>query len=196
MISHITGKILMKGDKFVVLDVSGVGYKVYPPVYIINDIKINDIFSFWTHLVVREDVLDLYGFIKYEEVELFEMLIGISGVGPKSALGIMGVAPTATLKAAIASGDTSYLTKVSGIGKKNAEKIILELRDKLGVLVNEAGGETVREESDTIDALQAMGYSVQEAREALKQVSQEIKGTSARTKEALKNLPQLQNNQL
>lgn len=189
MISHITGKILLKGDKFVIIDVSGVGYKIYTSLNTINNIAENkEEVSFWTHLAVREDALDLYGFEEYSEVELFEMLIGISGVGPKSALGIIGVAPLDTLKTAIASGDTTYLTKVSGIGKKNAQKIVLELRDKLGVINTENTGGTLKEETDTVEALHSLGYSIAEAREALKQVPQEIVGTSARIKEALKNL--------
>lgn len=189
MISHVMGEVLLKSDRFAIIDVSGVGYKVYISIDTMRRIgNKGESVSLWTYLAVRENALDLYGFIDSAEVELFEMLIGISGVGPKSALGILGVAPLDTLKTAIASGDTSYLTKVSGIGKKNAEKIVLELRDKLGVLKNESTKGIMREESDVVDALATMGYSVSEAREALKQVPQEISGTSARIKEALKNL--------
>jgi len=189
MISHITGEILLKGDRFTIIDVSGVGYKVYISIDAMRKIgskgeKVN----LWTHLSVRENALDLYGFMDHAEVDLFEMLIGISGVGPKSALSIMGVAPLDTLKTAIASGDTSYLTKVSGIGKKNAEKIILELRDKLGVLESESGVGVLSEDADVVDALQTLGYSALEAREALKKVPQEIIGVSNRIKESLKYL--------
>ena len=189
MLSHIIGKILLKGDKFIIVDVSGVGYKVYVSIDTLRELgdKGGEI-SLFTHLSVREDALDLYGFTLYAEVELFEMLIGISGVGPKSALGIMGVAPLDILKTAIASGDTTYLTKVSGIGKKNAEKIILELRDKLGAIENSGANGLLKEESDAIDGLASLGYSIVEAREALKEIPQEIKGTSERIKEALKHL--------
>lgn len=189
MISRITGEILLKGGQFAIIDVSGVGYKVYISIDTLRKIGISgENVSLWTHLSVRENALDLYGFIEHAEVDLFEMLIGISGVGPKSALGIMGVAPLDTLKNAIASGDTSYLTKVSGIGKKNAEKIVLELRDKLGALVDKSGGGTLSEETDVIDALQSMGYSLTEAREALKKVPEKTSGTSERIKASLKNL--------
>jgi len=189
MISHITGKILLKGDRFTILDVSGVGYKVYVSVDMLRGLgdKGGEI-SLWTHLAVREDALDLYGFADYAEVELFEMLINISGVGPKSALGIMGVAPLDTLKTAITSGDTTYLTKVSGIGKKNAQKIILELRDKLGGLESSSTNGALKEESDAIDGLVSLGYSAVEAREALKEIPQEVKGTSERIKESLRHL--------
>ncbi len=189
MISHIRGKMLKRGDKFVIIDVSGVGYKIYTPSDTLNNVDdTTDFFSFWTHLVVREDALDLYGFIKYAEVELFKMLIGVSGVGPKSALGIIGVAPINTLKSAISSGDISYLIKVSGIGKKNAQKIVLELRDKLGVINTDNANEALKEETDTIEALHSLGYSIADAREALKQIPKDIIGASARIKEALKNL--------
>jgi Holliday junction DNA helicase RuvA len=189
MISHLTGKILLKGEKFIILDVSGVGYKVFISFDTLRGIgDKNSKVSFWTHLAVREDALDLYGFEQYAEVEMFEMLIGISGVGPKSALGIIGMAPIDTLKTAIASGDTTYLTKVSGIGKKNAQKIILELRDKLGAFNENQTNGALKEESDTVDALHSLGYSVVEAREALKNIPQDIKGASKRIKEALKIL--------
>jgi Holliday junction DNA helicase RuvA len=116
------------------------------------------------------------------------MLISISGIGPKGALGVLSVASVDTLRKAISAGDTSYLTKVSGIGKKIAEKIVLELKEKLGGADFISGSETLQEEQDAIEALQALGYSMSEAREALKQISVDISGTSARVKEALKNL--------
>jgi len=81
---------------------------------------------------VREDILDLYGFLDYPELEFFEMLINVSGIGPKGALQILSIASIETLRKAIGTGDTSYLTKISGIGKKTAEKIVIELRDKMG----------------------------------------------------------------
>ena len=115
------------------------------------------------------------------------MLITISGIGPKSALGILSVAPVDTLRRAISSGDTSYLTKVSGIGRKNAEKIVVELRDKLGAIDANAGG-TLREEVDALSALEALGYSAREAREALKAVGNNAISTQEKLKAALKSL--------
>jgi len=188
MISKLEGNIVFKGDRFVILDVSGVGYKVNVPLDILRKLSNDSPASFWTYLAVREDALDLYGFFDQAELELFEMLIGISGVGPRSALGVMNVADVDTLKTAIASGDVAYLTKVSGIGRKSAEKIILELRDKMGIFEGGAEGTGLREESDAVDALKSLGYSPREAREALKQVPQDVKGASNRIKEALKLL--------
>ena len=134
-----------------------------------------------------ETSLDLYGFLEQPELEFFEMLITISGIGPKSALGILSVAPIDTIKHAIASGDTSYLTKVSGIGKKNAEKIVVELRDRLGGAYSSAGT-MLKEDADVIAALQSIGYSLKEARDALKGVSKDTTGTNEKIREALKQL--------
>ncbi len=188
MISHLTGKVLMRGDRFIALDVSGVGYKIFVmPDTLKEARKSADDFSLWTHLHVRENALDLYGFLQYAELEFFEMLIQISGIGPKSGLGVLAVAPIDTLKRAISAGDTSYLTKVSGIGRKIAEKIVLELREKMGGLDLGAGGNAMlKEEGDVLEALQSLGYSLAEAREALKQVPPEIEGANARIKAALK----------
>jgi len=180
----------MKADRFLIIDVSGVGYKIFAgPQTIKKTPKKGESVSLWTHLHVREDALELYGFLEYAELEFFEMLIQISGIGPKSAIGVLSVAPLDTLKKAISGGETSYLTKVSGIGRKTAEKIILELKEKLGEL-GEAGGTMFKEDQDVLGALESLGYSRQEARETLKQIPETIQGTSQRIKEALKILSQ------
>ena len=136
MIAQLTGTITLIGNKYILIDVSGVGYKVAVTAdtarLLGKQAKQKDKVSILTHLAVRENALDLYGFLHQSELELFLMLIEISGIGPKSALVIMGQAGVETLKKAISSEDVSYLTKVSGIGKKTAQKIVLELKDKLG----------------------------------------------------------------
>jgi Holliday junction DNA helicase RuvA len=133
---------------------------------------------------VREDALDLYGFLNREELEFFEMLINVSGIGPRSALAILGIASIETLRKAIGTGDTSYLTKISGIGRKTAEKIVIELRDKMG---KELGGGSLQVELDALEALKSLGYSQNEARETLKKVSPNT-NTNTKIKEALKIL--------
>ena len=183
MISWIEGKVKMRGERFLILENNGVGYKIFT---VPKTIK-NPPSGFWTHLHVREDAMELYGFGEYPELEFFEMLIQISGIGPKSALGILGVAPLDTIKKAISSGETSYLTKVSGIGRKTAEKIVLELREKLGEMESGAGG-MFKEDQDVLSALESLGYSRQEAREVIKQIPENIIGTGQRVKEALKIL--------
>jgi Holliday junction DNA helicase RuvA len=182
MIGSLRGKILLKADKFLILDVSGVGYKVSVSPDTMLRIRPENEASFFIHTHVREDSIDLYGFLTHEEQEFFEMLIGVSGIGPKGALGILGIATLETLRKAIVTGDTGYLTKVSGIGKKTAEKIIIELRDKVG---EEKEG-SLQGELDALEALKSLGYSQMEAREALKKVTAE--DTNGKVKEALKVL--------
>ncbi|MDD5152560.1 MAG: Holliday junction branch migration protein RuvA [Candidatus Pacebacteria bacterium] len=191
MISHLSGTLLSANDRFIVVDVGGVGYKVRVTVDTLQALRktTDKKVSLWTHLVVREDALDLYGFQDENEIDFFEMLISVSGIGPKSALGIMNTAPIDHIKEAISNGDAGALTKVSGIGSKSAQKIILELREKVGGSgEGETGVGALREEHDAIEGLVAMGYTDREAREALKKVPGDIKGTSGRIKQALKQL--------
>ena len=200
MISGLEGVIELKGERFVVLSTGGVSYRVFVSPETLRKIpekgqKINPSapprVKLWTHLYQREDTQELYGFLHFAELEFFETLIQISGIGPKSGLGVMSVAPLDTLKKAIASGDTSYLIKVSGIGRKTAEKIILELRDKMaGKGVGAIDIPELKEESDALDALVTLGYSQFEARDALSAVPKEIRGASERVKAALKRLGQ------
>lgn len=140
----------------------------------------------WTYLAVRENAMDLFGFESNEGLDFFEMLISVSGIGPKTALNILNIAEIKTIKEAVSSGDVTHLTKVSGIGKKNAEKIVLELRDKLGLA--EASEESLKGDVDALEALKTLGYSQGEAREALKKVSSDTKDTAGKIKEALKVL--------
>lgn len=191
MISYIEGTIELKAEKFTVIRTSGgVGYKVFSPDDVLSKLpEKGSTARLWTHLYVREDALDLYGFLHFAELELFEMLISVSGIGPKGALGVLGIAPCDTIKKAIASGDTSYLTRVSGIGRKTAEKIVLELREKMaGKGVSGVEAPELRDEADALDALIQLGYSPREAREALARVPKEIQGAEKRLKEVLKML--------
>lgn len=187
MIGQLTGEIAYQEKRFVIVKANGVGYKVYVSPETIKELPVSsELRMLWTHLVVREEVLDLYGFISKEELDFFQLLIGVSGVGPRSALAILSLASPATLREAIGAGNSSYLTQVSGIGKKIAEKIILELRDKIEYLESENNG--LSEASEAILALEALGYSNKEAREALKQVDPKIIDTGDKIKSALKNL--------
>lgn len=185
MISYIEVKIKLRGAKFLIVLANGIGYKVY---VLPDELKKHgDNASLWTHLRVREDALDLYGFESYSELEFFETLIQVSGIGPKSAMGVLSIAPLDTVKKAISSGEVAYLTKVSGIGKKMAERIIVELKDKMGTL-SEFGSEMFKDEQDVVEALKSLGYSPAETREAVKQLPENIVGINNRIKEALKIL--------
>ena len=196
MIGSIKGKIILKAEKFLIVEVSGVGYKINVSPDTLSKIDAlrlrsgqNDVsVLFWVHTHVREDMLDLYGFLERPELEFFEMLIGVSGIGPKGALSILGITSIETLRKAIGTGDTSYLTKISGIGKKTAEKIIIELRDKMGDKINEKNeSDSLQAELDVLEALKSLGYSQNQAREALKKVSPES-NTNTKIREALKIL--------
>lgn len=190
MIGKISGITAFKGDRFAIIETGGVGYKVFITLECLRTLPHEDgeVISLWTHTVVREDALDLYGFTSRSELDLFERLIGISGVGPKSALSIIGMAPVETLRKAIASGDTTYLTKVSGIGRKTAEKIVLELKETLGYRPGAEGDAATAHEIDTLEALEALGYSAREVRDVLAKISPDIRDTNTRLKEALKLL--------
>ncbi len=192
MIGSLRGKITLKTDKFIILETGGVGYKINVSPDTLSKLSAprksseqnGALASFWIHTHVREDAFDLYGFLDHQELEFFEMLINVSGIGPKGALGILGIASIETLKKAIGTGDTAYLTKISGIGKKTAEKIIIELRDKMG---EEKTGTSLQGELDALEALKSLGYSQSEAREAIKKVSSSF-DTNAKIREALKIL--------
>jgi holliday junction DNA helicase RuvA len=187
MIASLSGTVRHKDLNLLVVDVGGVGYKVSVTPDVAVEATLSQPIFLWTYLAVREDALDLYGFLDRETLDLFGLLITISGIGPKTALGILNVASPATLRQAVGSGDTSYLTRVSGIGKKNAEKIVLELKDKLKY-TEEDQSVDVRSEGDALEALISLGYSERDARAALKKVPKETTGASERVKAALKLL--------
>ncbi|MEK7140245.1 MAG: Holliday junction branch migration protein RuvA [Patescibacteria group bacterium] len=184
MIGSIRGKIILRTDKFLIVETAGVGYKVSVTPDILSKVSLNSDISLFIHTHVREDAFDLYGFLDRENLEFFEMLLGVSGIGPRSALAVLGVASIETLRKAVGTGDTGYLTKVSGIGRKTAEKIVIELRDKIG---EEKSGSSLQGEMDALEALKSLGYSQNEAREALKKVSPAL-DTNAKIREALKIL--------
>ncbi len=186
MIYCLEGEILKKTDGFIVLKSGGIGYKVFVPNLLWEEISEGDKSFLWTHHAVRENSQDLYGFSSFENLEFFELLITVSGIGPKTALNILNIVSVETLRQAVRTENVAHLVKVSGIGRKTAEKIMLELKDKLGK--EEAGEGSLRDESDAIEALTSLGYSQREAREALKNISKDIEGTSEKVKHALKFL--------
>lgn len=186
MIGSIRGKVQYKATNYIILDANGVGYKisVIPP--LLFSLKLNQDLTLVILTYVREDQISLYGFQTLPELEFFELLLTVSGVGPKSALGIMSLASLDMIKSAIVSEDPSVFTKVSGIGRKTAERVIVELKGKLK---SEAGAVPVaREHSDALDALLVLGYSQQEARDALKAVPKDVANLSEKVKIALKSL--------
>lgn len=191
MISYLSGKIINKGSGFIIIKTGDIGYKVFvSPSYLV-ELEIGEDLEIYTHQYVREEALDLYGFRDIEELEMFEMLLSISGIGPKTALGVLAVGSVDQIKESIARGDSALLTKVSGIGRKTAERVVLELREKVGKLEAESGSKELGRgalSGDEIDALMALGYSMSQARDALRMVDANIKDSGQRIKEALKKL--------
>ena len=188
MISYIEGKIIFRGEKFIIIKTSGIGFKVF----VLPDLNLeNDEIKLFTYLNVKEDALTLYGFLDYKELELFELLISISGIGPKAGLGILSLADTETIKVAIVKNDASVLTRVSGIGKKTAERVILELKNKISI--SDIGdledkSKEISEHSDAIDALISLGYNAGEAKNALSKISTEVKDVGEMVRMALKEM--------
>jgi Holliday junction DNA helicase RuvA len=190
MISRLTGKIVHIEPKYVVLDVQGVGYKVFTTSDIMTKLsKDENTTTLWTYLAVRENSMDLYGFLSLSELNFFELLLTISGIGPKTALGILNLASVHALETAVQTGDTSHLTKVSGISKKVAEKIVRELENKIEKVAHTPESKSaMRNDSDALEALKSLGYSQSEAREALKELSKDTVKTNDKVREALKIL--------
>lgn len=178
MYYYLKGKLAVKGENYVVADVNGIGYMVYTS---LNDIeKIGSVgtdIKLYTYLNVREDAMELYGFITEEEKKMFLRLISVSGVGPKAGLAILSVAPAQKIAAAIVRGDAKTLTKAQGIGPKVAQRIILELKDKIDVAEMGVDGEEgiilpqsepiTDSRAETVSVLTALGYSASEARGAV-----------------------------
>lgn len=187
MIAGIKGKIEYLKDGYAVIDVGGIGYKVFLTAYSFGKLAGQERAELFVHTHVKEDAIDLYGFLSMDELDMFELLISISGVGPKSGLGILAVASPGTIKTAILNEDSSILTKVSGVGKKTAQRVILELKNKVGA-VSAGEQEEAVADSDAIEALVTMGYSVSDAREALKTVPADVHEIGQRVAAALRVL--------
>ncbi len=187
MIGHLKGTVSAVRAGYAIVSAGGVGYKVFVTRELLLTLKQDNETSVWTHLAVRESILDLYGFSSEEELRLFELLLTVSGIGPKSALSILDIASVETLRSAVSTGNASYLTKVSGIGKKTAEKIVLELRDKVGTSIDGSSA-TLKGDEEALEAMRALGYSQGEARDALRKVPQEIERSNERLREALRLL--------
>lgn len=195
MIGKLTGRLEGAGaDGVVLVEVGGVGYVVRTPLFalaVLRESGVSEI-SLFIHTAVREDAIDLFGFPTEAELAFFKQLMSVSGIGPKTALGIMSVADTATLKAAIARGEASALTKVFGIGKKNAERLVVELRDKLTQQEkNNPSPLGASPDVEVLEALIALGYRADEARAALSTLDGSASGgkdTRERLAAALKQL--------
>lgn len=190
MIAYLKGKIIAKTNNYIILEAGSVGYQVFAGENFLATLTKGHETEIYIHHRVREEASDLYGFADLEELELFELLLSVSGVGPKSALAVISLASSHDIKEAIIRGDANLLTKVSGIGKKTAERLVLELKNKVAKIsggISLTGG-GMSGSGDELDALMSLGYSINEAREALNAVEPAITSSSGRVKAALKYL--------
>jgi len=189
MIYSLKGELERVTEGFVVVNLGGAGLKVNVHGRTLAKLPApGGEVSFFCHLHVREDALDLYGFPGSAELELFEQLISVSGVGPRSALAILDVAAYPELTAAIEEGRADLLTRASGIGRKTAERIILDLRGKVKAEASAATVAKMESDADILEALVGLGYRREQAKSALGALDREVSGTEARLKAALRIL--------
>ncbi len=192
MYAFIRGKIALIGEQHLALDVSGVGYKISVTQRFLQQAKLGEEVVLYTHLIVREDDLSLYGFATEQEKNMFERLIGISGVGPKAGMAILSSMTLNDIATAILSADARAFSKVNGIGPKTAGRIVLELKDKIDV--SEAiGGEILASAESTpvaeaMEALISLGYEKSEAVSAVSAVKDLADSAEDLTRMALKRL--------
>jgi holliday junction DNA helicase RuvA len=189
MIGSLDGVIEYIDHPYVIVKIGGVGYKVLLSQTILQKLKINQKIKLFTYTYVREDALDLFGFESLENLKLFENLIGVSGVGPKTAINIFNFGDETVIKGAILKGDVDFFTKVPRLGRKNAQKIIIDLRSKLG---NDQDLDLTEEDKKTeleiTQALKVFGFTTLEAKEAIKGIKNEGKTTEEKIRLALKYL--------
>ncbi|MBI2299915.1 MAG: Holliday junction branch migration protein RuvA [Armatimonadetes bacterium] len=186
MSGHLNGRLALRKETEVVLDVGGVGYRLQVNSATVAQLpEVGERLRLFTHLAVREDALTLYGFASDEERDLFEVLLTVTGVGPRVALGLVGALPPKTLIEAIATGDVARLSSAPGIGKRLAQRLVVELADKVGqrgwAVEAEGGGAP----ADVVEALTGLGFSMTEARRATRAALNKL-GEGASTEELLR----------
>lgn len=193
MIGFIRGDIEAIYEDKVVIDTGSIGYNVYVPASVIDKIKIGDEVTMYTYLNVREDAMNLFGFLSRDDLDMYKMLISVNGIGPKVALSILSYLSINDLKYAIVSGDASTISKANGIGKKTAEKIILELKDKIDSISGNRDDVVSIDTSESSNineavlALESLGYSKVESLKAVKTANAKDSVEDI-IKEALKHL--------
>jgi len=176
MYYYIKGELVLKQDNFAVVDNNGVGYKIYTSALSLEGIGVGDDVTFYTYLYVREDIFDIYGFTKNDELTMFLHLLSVSGVGPKAALAILSTLTPNQLVLAVMTNDAKALTKANGVGSKMAQRVILELSGKLKnseILPDESIPENVTLDTSAVEAVSALtvlGYSQAEAKKAVSKV--------------------------
>lgn len=192
MIAHLVGTVTEKFDTSIILDVNGVGYELAVSTPDSEKANLDDKIKFYTYHSIRENSEDLFGFSSLAAKKLFQMLISVSGVGPKAAMAILSLGTPEEVRNAIANTDAAFISKASGVGKKSAERVIVDLRDKVGAPSHYGATETkftisasVGPEDEALDALIALGFPLKEATTALAKVDPNL-SVEERIREALK----------
>ena len=191
MIAHLRGKIEEKFGNFLTIDVNGVGYEVAVPAPDFEAVNLGEEKKFYTYHSVRENSEELYGFSSLAAKKIFELLISVQGIGPKAAIAILSLAEAEEVRNAIANADAAFIAKASGVGKKSAERVIVDLRDKVGIPSHYGASEVrstgiIMENDEALDALIALGFPLKEATAALEKVDPKLP-VEERVKMALKN---------
>mgnify|MGYP002520332876 FL=1 len=191
MIAHLRGKIEEKFGNSLILDVNGVGYEITVPTPDFEACNLGEERKFYTYHQVRENAEELYGFSSLAAKKIFELLISVQGVGPKAAIAILSLAEAEEVRNAIANADAAFISKASGVGKKSAERVIVDLRDKVGIPSHYGATEAkfttaVAANDEALDALIALGFPLKEATAALEKVDPNLP-VEERVKLALKN---------
>jgi Holliday junction DNA helicase RuvA len=190
MIATLNGTVSEKSIDTIILDVNGVGYGLLVPRETFDKAYVGEKLKVYVYEHIRENMYDLYGFTELQTKELFIKLINVNGVGPKVGLNILSIGPLSTVRQAIASGNLKLIQSAQGVGKKVAERVIIELKDKVGLIstVNEASllvGDEVVLQDEAVQALVALGYSVNDAAVSLKEIDESL-STQERIRLALK----------
>lgn len=189
MIGSIRGKVILKNGNHLIVDVNGVGYKVLVSAKVASTAYAEKEIFLYIFTNVKEDALELFGFSEIADLKLFENLIGVSGVGPKTAMAIFSFSDRESIVNAVLKGDVGFFTTIPRLGRKNAQKIIIELKNKLGDTSSlDLEAEISKENTEALSALQSFGFSAKEARDALKNVDSSAKTAEEKIKFALKYL--------
>jgi len=190
MIAHVFGEVVEKFGSSVIVDVNGVGYELQVAAGDFDATMLQSKIKFHTYHHIREQSQELFGFSSLIAKKLFELLITVQGVGPKAALAILSLGETEVVRNAIANSDAVFITRASGVGKKTAERVVIDLSDKVGMAIrgdiNSIGvSSTVKGNDEALEALMALGYNLNDATKALEGVSTEL-STAVRVTQALR----------
>lgn len=189
MIGSLRGKVINKEGGYLLVEVSGVGYRVLVSEKVITKSKIEDSIFLFIYSHIKEDAFDLFGFLETQDLRLFENLIGVSGVGPKTAMSVFSFSSREEITNAALKGDVEFFTRVPRLGKKNAQKIIIELKSKLKDTNSlDLSGKDVEANAEIYEALKAFGFSRIEIGEAIKNLPNDVDSTNEKIKIALKFL--------